>query len=313
MDDQVTALLALAPSLDALVQECNVTRAATRLGVTQARMSHRLKKLRALMDDPLLVPAAQGRGMVATPRAERLRSEVGALVRLAAATLRDHDSFDPKLSARIFRLLCTDQAAYVVAPILLASLIEADSSRIRLSFHDTRPQGVTRLLEQGSADFVFSLSTDLQAEPDLKIQVVQEERSVVAFRRGRARRATPMSLDEFCEGSHVVLSDEQDSFSGLTDVVLRSLGRSRRITLSMPTFLLAIAAVVQSDLLVVTPRRILEPFSSVIDFCEIPFEFPRYTYVAAWHPRLQSDPGHRWLRHQLRTHADVRSAVTSGT
>src|SRR5450830_435430 len=74
MIDMRGADLALLVSLDVLLEEANVTRAASRLNISQPALSAQLARLRDLLGDPLLLPSETGRGMVATERARQLRA-----------------------------------------------------------------------------------------------------------------------------------------------------------------------------------------------------------------------------------------------
>src|SRR5215203_1105933 len=89
--------LNLLVTLDVLLAEGSVARAARRLRLSPSAMSRALARLREATGDPLLVRA--GRGLVPTPRALELRERVGQLVTDAQALLR------PAESLRLDRLL----------------------------------------------------------------------------------------------------------------------------------------------------------------------------------------------------------------
>src|SRR5512134_528270 len=110
--------LNLLATLDVLLSEGSVARAAQRLRLSPSAMSRALARLREATGDPLLVRA--GRGLVPTPRAIELRSQVGTLVEGAKAVLRPAERLDLKTLTRRFTLRTSEGFVETFGPHLIA-------------------------------------------------------------------------------------------------------------------------------------------------------------------------------------------------
>jgi DNA-binding transcriptional LysR family regulator len=295
----LTELLPLLPSLAALLQERNVTRAAQQLGVSQPRMSARLARLRELLDDPLLTPAARGRGMAPTPRAEALYDRLAAALVGLEAAFAEPEPFDVRTSSRTFTIMADDNTVSVIGPALVDAIRAAGADGVRLAFLEPPISGLAERLERGAADLLIGLPSLLDREPALIRRILIKDRFVVVQRRGHPRGRGPMELDTFCRLDHVVLSEAGGGFTGPVDAYLARLGRSRRVAVSVQGFLLTLGIVARSDLIATLPRRLLQPFEQAVEIFEAPFGPPVIDYGAAWHARMQEDPIHKWLREIL--------------
>lgn len=83
----------LLPIFMALIEERSVTRAADRLGMTQAALSNTLGRLRTVLKDPLLI--RESYGMRPTPKAEQLAPELGAALLAIDTVVLGQQDFDP--------------------------------------------------------------------------------------------------------------------------------------------------------------------------------------------------------------------------
>ncbi|MGB0987777.1 MAG: LysR family transcriptional regulator, partial [Pseudoalteromonas spongiae] len=138
--------------LDTLLRECNVTRAANQLNITQPAMSNGLKRLRALLNDPILVRTSDG--MVPTERAKELQPVIRGVLLTLEETLQPNRDFEPASSNRVFRIMASDYAASTLAPMLL--------NRLQSLAHDTTldivtPSDVTfHDVENGKVDMAIN-------------------------------------------------------------------------------------------------------------------------------------------------------------
>ena len=292
-------LLPLLPSLQALLRERNVTRAARAMGISQSRMSARLAHLRQLLQDPLLSPAARGRGLVPTPRAEILCGRLSDALLVLDAALAPPGSFDPQASRRTFRILADDSAAAFVGPALVTAIGATGARNIRLAFLNPPRSDVVGVLERGEAELLVGLDHNLAQEPTLTGRTLFRNRFVVVQRKGHPRGTGPMDLDAFEALDHVVLSEAGGSFTGPVDTYLATLGRTRHVTVSVQGLLPTLTTVARSNLIATLPLRLVQPFHEAVDVFEAPFGPPVITYGVAWHARMQIDPAHLWLRKTL--------------
>lgn len=285
--------LNLLKALDALLDERHVTRAAARLGLTQPAMSGILMRLRASFDDPLF--ARTQRGIVPTQRALELARPVKQVLGEIEALLQP-PVFEAASATLTFSIAATDYALRAIAvPYLLALKRRAPQMRVALVPVDDAQ--VQTQLERGEID--LALLTPDSAPPDLYARRLFDERYVCALRKGHpAARAKRITLNQFCALDHALVSYTGGGFRGVTDDALDKLGRQRRVSLSVKSFLVLPEVLRASDLLAVVPRRLVAGMEGLALF-EPPIEIPGFTKVAAWHERTHRDPAHRWLRELL--------------
>jgi DNA-binding transcriptional LysR family regulator len=289
-------LLSLLPSLEALLEEGNVTRAAARLNISQPRMSARLAQLRALLADPLLAPALKGRGMALTPRAQALRSALPEALRGLGTALAAPEPFDAARSRRTFRLLANDNALAIAGPALVGAAHDAGATGVRFAFLRLEPSTFAQQLERGEADLALGSASVLDRAPALLSRVLLRDRFATAQRRTHPRGTAPLDLDAFCRCGHVMVSSEGAGFVGSVDQALAALGRERHVVASAQGYLLALAIAASSDLLATLPERLLHAYGDTLMVFETPLPLEPFQFGLAWHPRMQADSAHAWLR-----------------
>lgn len=289
--------LGLMQALDVLLEESNVTKAASRLAISQPALSAQLRKLRTLFDDPLLVPASTGRGMVATPRALAVKGALRAALRQLDEIVEQASAFDPAQSRRVFRIVANDNAAMMVGAALVAKIQALGAANIQIAFLHPTSRPVTERLEQGEAD--LALGSDRWADESLIRRPLLNDRFKVAQRLGHPRGREALDLDGYCRYDHVIVSSEGGGFVSAIDRLLETQGRRRKVAVSVQTYALAPAILKGSDLLCTLPSRFLEFYADQFGIFELPFEMPSFALSAFWHPRMQEDPPHVWLREQL--------------
>lgn len=284
----------LLKALDALMDERNVTRAASRLGVTQPAMSSMLTRLRETFGDPLFVRAS--RGIVPTQRAlelagplKQVMSEINAL--LSTTT------FDPLTSRQTFRIAATDYALRAVALPLLKALKQR-APNAKLSLVSVEGDQIPARLERAEID--LALVTPEKASPDLHARELFAEHYVCAIREDHPaiQDGNQLTLDQFCSLEHALVSYSGDEFRGVTDEALEQLDKRRQVSLSVQSFLIVPEILRTSDLVAVLPSRLVAGIEGIRTF-EPPIALPGFTKTAIWHKRTHRDAAHRWLRAQL--------------
>lgn len=277
-------------ALDALLEAQSVTGAAQTLGISQPAMSAQLSRLRALFNDPLLT--SSGRKLVPTVRAIELRQPLRAQLANLDLLVRESAQFDPATTDRTFRIIGTDYVhAVLSAPLLSAVTEHAPKARVALLPFD--PTEVWAQLEHDDADLAFALPMNL---PDARRRSGFSEDFTIIQRKGHPRGTSAFTLDAFCAADHILISPEGGGFYGATDKTLAQMGRSRRISWSLPSFLLAPTVVAGSDLIAMIPNRIAALYREIVDQFDAPFASPQFNVDLMWHPRRQNDPAHMWLR-----------------
>jgi DNA-binding transcriptional LysR family regulator len=283
----------LAP-LAALLEERHVTRAAERMHMSQPAMSRLLARLRRSFDDELLVRGPSGYEL--TPRAERLERDLRSVLP-RVRELFAGEAFDPASAVENHRLAGTDYAVWLFAPSLFRTVLRA-SPRSRITFtpwHDA----VFADLERGSVDLAFY---GLAAPPGLRSEELFEERFVCVVSSAHPRAAArSLDLDAYLESAHVVI-DVGGGEQTVIDRHLSTMGRRRTVSLRLPYHAAAPAALPGTTLMATLPERLAGAFALGPDLriLPAPAEIATMSYRMSWHPRLDGDPAHRWLRDQVR-------------
>lgn len=280
-------------TLDALLAEHNVTRAAARLHLSQPSVSVHLAKLREALDDPLLLPGP--RGMRPTARADALRAPLRQALEALQRAVAPATPFDPAQAGNTWRVAATDYGESTIVLPALAALRRA-APGTRLAVLEMSPLQIARQAEQGEID--LALHTREGAPPNLRQRTLFAERYVLAGRAGHPRLQRRPTLAQFCKLEHVIVSPDGGGFSGVTDAALRERGLQRRVVLSVPHFLFVIDALLRSDLVAMLPERLLRDQPG-LKVCAPPVEVAGYEMAMLWHERVHRDPAHRWLREHI--------------
>lgn len=289
--------LNLLVSLDALLSECNVTKAAARLHISQPALSTQLAKLRDLFKDPLLLPAQSGRGMTATARAIALHGPLRSALKSMEAVLQSDAAFDPVKDERTFNIAISDNVVGAVALPLIASLSAAAGENVRAAFSITDPEFVAAHMEEGRIELL--IDSERVVPPSLKAQPLLEEPFVMAQRKRHPRGRRALDLDAYCALRHIVVSSERGDIRGYMDAHLESLGRHRNTVISVPQVMMVPDILQASDYVCTLPRMLLAPFKAVLDTFVLPFSNEPYRIMMGWHPRNDADPASKWLRDQV--------------
>lgn len=286
--------LNLLVTLDMLLAEGSVARAARRLRLSPSAMSRALARLRAATGDPLLVRA--GRGLVPTPRALDLRDRVRGLVEDAQSVLRPVEQFDLARLVRTFTLRCSDGFAENFGPALMARLArEAPGVRLRFVSKPERDSGPLR---DGTVDLETGVVGEATA-PEVRAQALFRDRFVGVVRRGHPLARERMTPARYRAGRHILVS-RRGLESGPLDEALKAQGLERRIVVIVGGFAAALALARGSDLIASVPERHTGNLRTGLHSFSLPVVLPKVTVSLLWHPRLASDPAHRWLRNCVR-------------
>lgn len=287
--DLRTLDLNLLKALDALLDERSVTRAAARLALTQPAVSGMLNRLRDAFDDPLFIRAPHG--IVPTLRAEALAAPVKRILADIDVLLQPV-TFEPGTANLTFTLAATDYALRaVIVPFIAALKVQAPAIRVRVV--PVEPDRLVAQLEQGKID--LALLTPHTTPDELHSRALFDERYVCMMRADHPDAGKPLTLDRFCALEHVLVSYERESFHGVTDDALASVGRERHVGLSVSSFLVLPEVLAVSDMIAVVPERMAENRVGIY-VCDTPVSVQGFTKSMAWHGRAHRNPAQVWLR-----------------
>ena len=282
--------LNLLVTLDVLLAEGSVARAAQRLRLSPSAMSRALARLRATTGDPLLVRA--GRGLVPTPRALELRERVGQLVQDAQAALRPAETLNLERLVRTFTLRTSEGFVENFGPDLIAR-VGKEAPGMRLRFVQKTSRDSTSLRD-GTVDLETGVIGETTG-PEVRAQALFRDRFVAVVRMGHKLSRGEVTPARYAAGRHILVS-RRGLDKGPIDDALQPLGLEREIATIVGGFSTALALARQSDLIASVPERHTGNLRAGMHSFPLPVAVPEITVSLLWHPRQDADPAHRWLR-----------------
>lgn len=287
--------------LDAVMAEGSLTRAAAVLSMTQPAVSHAMRRLREAVGEELFVRTAHG--MRPTPLAETLWPQVRQSLAALRQVLSPED-YDPRRDSVQLRIAMADATAALLAPDLVVAIEGAGALMnlrvLPLTTHDPR-----RILEAGEADLtvgyfpeVVTMIGTQGSESHLRHARLYDSRYVCVMRAGHPLADQALTLDAYCAARHLLVSVSGRPH-GQVDEVLASLGRQRRVMLTVNQFFTAGQVVARSDLLTVLPEAFVHAAGGGLLTRELPLQLAPLNVEMVWHLRHDVAPAHQWLRSQV--------------
>ncbi len=286
---------------EVVLEERHVGRAADRLKLTPSAVSHGLGRLRRLLNDPLFLRTPKG--VVPTVRATELAGPIADVLARARSVISTAVPFDPAKSTRRFTIGAPDGASAVLLPSLLARLrksapgIDISTRQLLPTPGEISPERAWRVafadLEAGAMDIAVLPFDDIAVR--FHHRTLYEEDFVVAMRAGHPFAKAP-TLDRYCEMQHLVVSHAGDAH-GFVDEILAKIGQSRRLALTVPNFMFALAVIAETDLITALPRRfaaMYAPRFGVVT-AEAPLPLRRFRLTAIVPKAAMMDSGLAWF------------------
>lgn len=276
--------------LDVLLAEGSVARAARRLRLSPSAMSRALARLRETTGDPLLVRA--GRGLVASPRAHELRERVSQLVQDAQAVLSPAETLNLKHLTRTFTLRTSDGFVENFGPDLIAR-ISKEAPGVRLRFlqkvdKDRAP------LREGAVDLETGVIDDTTG-PEVRTRVLFRDNYIGVVRMGHLFCRGKITPSRYASGKHILVSRQSFEQEPI-DEAMKPFGLKREIVTIVGGFSAALVFARASDLIATVPERHTGNLRAGMYSFSLPFPTPNFTVSMLWHPRMDADTAHRWLR-----------------
>lgn len=286
---------------EAVMEARHVGRAATRLSLSPSAVSHALGRLRALLDDPVFLRTPKG--VTPTDRAMQLAPAIADVLSRARSVVASASPFDPARSDRRFRLGAPDGVSAVFLPRLLAQL-RRTAPGVAISIAQLLPEpgeplpglawrSALRELETGKIDAAVLPFDDVPVR--FTAQTLYEEEFVIAMRAGHPLRRK-MTLPSYCAADHLVVSESGDPH-GFVDDLLARRGGSRRVALTAPNYMFALALLAETDLVSAVPRRLaaLHAPRFGLAWVEAPIPLPRFSLRLVTPTVALNDAGLAWL------------------
>ena len=288
---------------DQVMAERNLTRAARNLAMTQPAVSNALSRLREALGDKLVTRS--GYGIEPTPRALALWPTISDALRQLEATIIPGE-FVAADATTTFTLAMADATAAELMPGLV-EIMESDAPGVSMRCVPLTTRDPRRLLDEGQMDvavgFFPAVLADLgsQAQPGgmaaFDHQRLYDGQYVCVMRKDHPLARGPMTLKRYCEAHHLLVSFSGRPY-GFIDEALASLGRKRRVVLTVNQFFTAGRVVASSNLLTVLPRHFISVTGREEELTQrdLPFDVPPVHVDALWHRRQGQRSDHAWLR-----------------
>ncbi len=295
--------LSLLTTLDSLLQEGSVTRAAKRVGLSTPAVSHALARIREKLGDQILVRS--GRGMVLTPRAEALKPRVHMIVTEARQAFEPERAFVPLELTRTFVVHVTDYVLTILG-FGVDRILCAEAPGVCVRFV---PNSIddTAMLRDGGSDLAVGIYGELP--PEMRSRQLLTDRFVAVVRQGHPTVKKSLSLEQFTRIPHIQIAPRGKP-GGYVDDVLREKGLSRHVARAIPFFAAAMQLTAHTDYILTISERIARALAPALhlEVLEVPIELRPYALSLLWHPRFDGDEGHRFLRDVfIRATRDVAS------
>lgn len=292
--------------LNVLLEERNVSRAASKLALTQPTMSNALKRLRELFDDPLLVRTAEG--MTPTEKAQKLKPEIVALLTMAEKITQPDKHFSPEHSEMTFRIMCNDyMEATLIAPFIQQILNRAPG----INFDLFSPGDVSLAdMEKGIIDLAINRFTSM---PKSFHQTSVWRDNFCCLVHKDHPYGEQQDLPGYLNSEHVwvnrpgwgadgPVSNKSGAHKlGWVDEALWQLEQKRHIRVYTRHFMLASILMAQPQLIATLPRRqaMLFNHDPQLKIVRVPFQIVPIEIKMIWSPLLHHSQAHQWLRRSL--------------
>lgn len=275
---------------DALYDARNVTRAASRLSLTQPTVSGMLQRLRHAFSDQLFVRTSHG--VLPTPRAEALAGPIKDLL-ASARSLIVAETFDPKTTETTIRLCGSDYLQYAVIGPLIREIRRA-APRIKVLVVPRPATGVADMLARGEIDLYFS-AREL-AIPDLPSRHLFDDRYICVARKKHPVSGPRVPVKQLLAFDYLVSDPTGRSLSGPIDIAFASKGLGRRVAVAVPTLHMLFDILASDDFVAFMPERVVRDRRADLKTFETNLPTPIIEVFAGWHPRVGGDAQHKWLR-----------------
>lgn len=284
---------------DVLMQEKNVSLAAERVFLSQSAMSNALKRLREMLDDPILVRGAKG--MQPTPRALALEAPVRSILQQVVRTIQPAQPFEPDTSRARFIIGMNDYSENVVLPALAACLRQS-APNVELVVHTLTAEDPEPLLETGQLSFIIGVEKYSKVSARLRSENWISDRLVCLVSQNHSLAASQhLNLKQFGELRHVYPSPI-GLRTNIVETWLAEQGLQRSIAVTTRNYWVAAQIISGSDYLLSVPFRVATKLMNHFPLCllEPPKGFPDFRLNLTWHPLYESDPETQWILNQVR-------------
>lgn len=291
--------LNLIPIFVAIYEEQNLSRAASRMDISQPAVSKALARLRDIYDEPLFHRTTSG--VEPTTFAIDIYPAMAAALKNFTSTLSDSRDFDPKTSGRVFSIACVSAASYEMMPRVM-QLISQVAPGIALEVHPLFTEDYESDLRLQRHDVIVDMTP--KGRTMLKHEVISKEELVVVCREDHPIVGDTIDMDQFLSLEHVVVSRWHARKSLLSSEHYDGL-EQRRVVYRAAGVVEMLPVIENSDYIGMLPISSVRCFSEKynVKILPLPFELEDLEMCMIWHPSRTNEPSHKWLRAKIKVAA----------
>ncbi|ESA34775.1 family transcriptional regulator [Leptolyngbya sp. Heron Island J] len=280
-------------ALNVLIEEVSVTRAAEKLNMSQSAMSYALKRLRLLLDDPILIRSS--RDMATTPYAREISVSVRRILTDIQSNLLEKKTVGSSENFQDFRIASSDYVESILGKTFLENLASQNGT-MRVKISDVNRAAVLGSLDDGSIDLLIDVNLQ-HKNWHLKQELYREELVCVVH---HDTDVAETMLEQYLQRCHILVP-VQDGFDTLIDDFLVRQQLTQNIIWSTPHFMALSFLTTNSDYVALLPKRMAQKCARLLGLkiLSSPFEGPEFPIFMFWHQRNDNQTHHRWLRNQL--------------
>lgn len=296
--------LNLLVALDILLEEQNITRSAERLHLSQSATSGILARLRAFFEDDLLVQI--GKKMQATPFALELQGPVAGVLATVRGSIIGKKANNPEQSERHFKIIASD---YIIQVLLTHVLSDIAKVAPKVTFEFLSPFAhEVSILAKGGADMMMAPAAVMLADyPNAPL--IKDELVCIAD-INNDDIGNVLTFEQFNSLGHVSVGFARASHLSIEQWLIDTMETNRRVEIITNDFSTLIYTLVNTKRIAILPQHFaaMHAQRQAVKVVKLPFETPPLQESIMWHPTLENDPMHRWLRQKILTHAATFNA-----
>lgn len=286
--------LNLLVALRVLIEECSVSKAATRLNLSQSAMSRVLGRLRVLLNDPLF--SRQGQQLIPTEKALELNAALGEPLESLRQLLSPIE-FEPSKCDQHFTIATTDYAMQTILPFALPRIYQ-EAPKVSINFLPLYHDRLSDQLIYERADLAICRPT-ASVEP-LRSEILGRVGVLCLLSRQHPLADKALSLEDYLSYPHAMIAIS-DGVKALIEQALVGLPQ-RKMVLRAYHLEAALAIVDTMPLIITVPADLAYLVADRYDLAvkPLPFHFTPFDYSMIWHQRCEHSPAQEWLRSVLK-------------
>lgn len=294
--------------LEALLRERSISRVADLFHETQPSISRTLSKLRAVLNDPLLIRS--GNHMVTSEYAQSIHEILLQILTNLKTLDKEETHFVSDQAKRRFNIASATSFGTYILPLLSTQILN-NGSHLEVHLRAIEPEyHYLRALELGELDLVFGSWSKPPA--GLRSSTLASKELVCLMSENHpAAQQKILELEDYLAYKHIAPSPTTPSELAAVDTQLAEHDLRRVIALTIPEYHMAPYVLLRSQLIFTTVRPMAEQMQKYfpLKIVNAPSLFAPVRFYQLWHERMHNNASHRWLRQVV--HETIQSALST--